>query len=189
MTEENRISLPERDQLSPEQAEAYDRIASGPRGKVEGPLAIWLYSPQLADRAQLLGEFARYKTSFEPRLSELAILVTARHWTSHFEWAIHSKIAEKAGVSPAVIAAIKAGKTPQFVSDDEAAIHAFVSELLTTGKLSDEGLARIRSMFGDKGAVELSAIVGYYSTCAFALALAEPVLPDGTRECLPPKRG
>lgn len=183
---DNRISLPAREELTPEQAEAYERIASGPRGKVEGPLAIWLHSPQLADRAQLLGEFARYKTSFEPRLSELAILVTARHWTSHFEWAIHAPIAQKAGVSPTVIAAIKLGQTPDFGSKDEAAVHGFVSELLTTGKISDAGLAKARALFGDKGAVELSAIVGYYSTCAFAIALAEPVLPDGTRECLPP---
>lgn len=183
---DNRISLPAREELTPEQAEAYERIASGPRGKVEGPLAIWLHSPQLADRAQLLGEFARYKTSFEPRLSELAILVTARHWTSHFEWAIHAPIAEKAGVSPTVIAAIKLGQIPEFGSKDEAAVHGFVSELLTTGKISDAALAKARALFGDKGAVELSAIVGYYSTCAFAIALAEPVLPDGTRECLPP---
>lgn len=183
---DNRIALPRPGDLTPEQAEAYERIAAGPRGKVEGPLAIWLHSPELANRAQHLGEFARFGTSFEPRLSELAILTTARHWTSHFEWFIHAPIAARAGVDPSVIEAIRTGAVPEFASEGEAAVHAFVNELLATGKISDAVLGRVRALYGDAGAVELSAIVGYYSTCAFAIALAEPVLPDGSRECLPP---
>lgn len=185
---ENRIELPRREDLTPEQADAYERIAAGPRGRVEGPLAIWLHSPELANRAQMLGEFARYKTTLEPRLSELAILTTARHWTSHFEWAIHATIGEKAGLDPSVIASIKVDAQPEFAKDDERIVHAFASELLKTGKITGETLGKARKLLGDNGSVELSAIVGYYSTCAFAIALAEPVLPDGSRECLPPKR-
>jgi 4-carboxymuconolactone decarboxylase len=187
MEPNSRIALPDPDRLTPAQAEAYERIASGPRGKVEGPLAIWLHSPELANRAQLLGEFARYRTSFAPRLSELAILIVARHWTSHFEWAIHSRIAAEAGVSPSLTEAIRIGATPQFEDEEQAAIHAFVTELLANGKTSDATLGTIRSLFGDQATVELAAIVGYYSLCAFTLALAEPELPDGTRECLPQK--
>lgn len=182
-----RIALPDPTQLTPAQAEAYQRIASGPRGKVEGPLAIWLHSPELANRAQLLGEFTRYRTSFPPRLSEFAILVVARHWTSHFEWAIHAPIAAEAGVSASVIEAIRNDVTPQFEDEEQAAIHAYVTELLQSGKTSDSTLRAVRSLFGDQATVELAAIVGYYSLCAFTLALAEPELPDGTRECLPPK--
>lgn len=181
-----RFPVPQRDDLSPAQAEVYDRIASGPRGRVEGPLAIWLHSPDLADRAQALGEFARYKTSFEPRLSELAILVTARHWTSHFEWYIHAPIAEKSGLGASVIEDIRHNRRPRFDAADEDAVHAYAFELLTTGKTSDATLGRTVDLFGEKGAVELSAIVGYYSTCAFALALAELPLPDGG-EYLPPR--
>jgi hypothetical protein len=58
--------------------------------------------------------------------------------------------------------------------------------LLTTGKTSDATLRRIVNQFGEKAAVELSAIVGYYSTCAFALALAELPLPEGGSGYLPP---
>lgn len=180
-----RFPVPQREDLSPEQAAVYDRIASGPRGKVEGPLAIWLHSPELADRAQALGEFARFKTSFEPRLSELAILVTARHWTSHFEWFVHAPIAESQGLGAAVIDDIRNSRAPMFEADDEAAVYAYAHELLKSGKTSNATLARVRNLFGDKAAVELSAIVGYYSLCAFALALPDLKPLGGEQFCLP----
>ncbi len=183
----SRLPIPLREDLSPAQAEVYDRIASGPRGKVEGPLAIWLHSPELANRAQALGEFARYRTSFEPRLSELAILVTARHWTSHFEWHVHAPIAAKNGLTAAVIEAIRGDRRPRFAAADEEAVYAYVHEVLTTGKTSDGTLKRIVSFFGTTAAVELSALVGYYSMCAFTLALAEPPLPEGGPGPLPPR--
>jgi 4-carboxymuconolactone decarboxylase len=182
----SRIIVPERGDLTPDQLEVYDQIAAGPRGRVEGPLAIWLYSPDLASRAQRLGEFVRFKTSFEPRLSELAILVTARHWTSQFEWYLHAPIAAQAGLSEPVIEKIRTGRRPKFDSDDEEAVYSYAVEVLRSGKTSVPALKQVRSLFGDRGAVELSAIVGYYSMCAFSLALAEPVLPDGTGERLPP---
>src|SRR6202035_771173 len=62
--------------LDEEGKRVYDAIVAGPRGLVEEPLRVWLNSPTLADRAQALGAFCRYGTSLEPRLSELAILVT-----------------------------------------------------------------------------------------------------------------
>ena len=49
--------------LDAEQKRIHDEIVSGPRGKVEGPLRVWLTSPGLADRAQALGAFCRYGTS------------------------------------------------------------------------------------------------------------------------------
>src|SRR3546814_14389267 len=87
--------------LTPEQKAVFDAIAAGPRGRVQGPLAVWLHSPGLADNAQRLGAFCRYGTSLEPRLSELAILVTGRAWGAQFEWAVHKPIPLQAGTSGA----------------------------------------------------------------------------------------
>src|SRR6202162_2531654 len=64
------------EKLSAEQRRAYDAIVAGPRGRVVGPLRVWLESPQLADHAQALGAFCRFGTSLPPRLSELAIITT-----------------------------------------------------------------------------------------------------------------
>ena len=99
------------DALAPEdmtehQRRVHDAIIAGPRGSAPGPFNALLRSPELADRAQSLGAFCRFETTFEPKLSELAILVTARLWSAQFEWWAHARLAREAGLDPAIIAAI-----------------------------------------------------------------------------------
>jgi len=94
--------------LTPAQRKVHDAIIAGPRGRVEGPLRVWIMSPELAERAQELGAFCRYGTSLPPRLSELAILTTGAFWQAGFEWHAHAPIALKAGVSADALEAIRA---------------------------------------------------------------------------------
>src|SRR5579862_7878312 len=101
-----RIKLPEPSEMSEAQRRVYDAAVAGRRGRAPMPLLAWLASPEFADRAQSLGEFLRYQTTLSPRLSELAILVVARFWTSHYEWFAHKKEALKAGLDEAVISDI-----------------------------------------------------------------------------------
>jgi 4-carboxymuconolactone decarboxylase len=70
------------DEMTDAQRRVAEEAASGKRGRVPGPLRVWLHSPEFGARAQRLGEFVRYDTVLGPKLSELAILVTARFWTS-----------------------------------------------------------------------------------------------------------
>ena len=81
-----RFALLDEATMTDAQRKARDAIASGPRGAVRGPFNALLRSPELADRAQKLGEYVRYNTSLPARLSELAILVVARYWTAQYEW-------------------------------------------------------------------------------------------------------
>jgi len=74
---------------TPEQKAVLDEILSGPRGNLNGPFLGWIYSPELAQQAQRLGAFCRYRTGLPLRLSELAILVTAARWQAQAEWYIH----------------------------------------------------------------------------------------------------
>ena len=60
------------------QAEIYKAIENGPRGRVAGPLRIWMRNPELAQNAQALGQYARFDSSLPPHLSELAILVQSQ---------------------------------------------------------------------------------------------------------------
>src|SRR3990170_300825 len=87
--------------LAPDQRRVYDAIASGPRGGVRGPFLALIHVPELTDRIQHLGEYLRYGTSFPPRLSELAILVTARHYTCNYEWQAHVRHARRGGTGRA----------------------------------------------------------------------------------------
>jgi 4-carboxymuconolactone decarboxylase len=164
-------------QMDARQKEVHDRIASGPRGRVRGPLAVWLHSPELADRAQNLGEYLRY-AALAPRLSELAILVTARHWTAQYLWWVHEPIAVQRGLPQAVVESIRARRKPDFQDRDEETIWLFVTELLAAGPVSDATYARAAALLGVKGVVDLGAIVGYYTLGAFTMATALTELPD-----------
>ena len=107
-------------ELNEAQARIYNAILET-RGSIVGPFGIWLHSPEMADRAQSLGEFVRYRTSLEPRLSELAILVTARIWDCQVEWSLHEPFAVESGLSEDIIDAIRHGQDPHFGLDDEQA--------------------------------------------------------------------
>src|SRR3546814_18685847 len=89
-------------------------IMSGPRGRVRGPLAVWLHRPGLAEPAQALGQYCRYDSSLDPALSELAILTMAALWRAEFEWWAHYPIAIKAGISPSVAESIRRSERPEF---------------------------------------------------------------------------
>lgn len=155
--------------LTPEQKAVHDAIASGPRGRVQGPLAVWLHSPQLADCAQRLGAFCRYGTSLEPRLSELAILVTGRAWTAQFEWAVHKPIALKAGLSEAVVEAVRSRSTPPFEREDERVVHDFAMALHLDRKVPQALYDEAVRTLGATAVVELVGILGYYTLISMTI--------------------
>ena len=181
----SRLPAFEPDQLSADQRRVYDAIASGPRAGVRGPFLALIHVPELADRIQHLGEYLRYKTSFPPRLSELAILATARHYTCQYEWQAHEPHAVKGGLAQETIDAIKEGRRPAHMQADETAVYDFTGELVREGKVSDASYQRVTAAFGTRGAVELAALIGYYIMIAMTL-LAHDVSPPGNALPLKP---
>jgi len=152
-----------------EQRKVYDAIASGPRGGVRGPFLALLHVPELANRVQHLGEFLRYGTSFGRKLAELAIITTARGMNCPYEWFAHAKIGADAGLSAAVIEAIRTNKAPEFTDPQERLVHAFARELVNDRRVSDATYEAVTKTFGLKGAVELAGICGYYAMIAMTL--------------------
>lgn len=164
-----RLGLPDPARMSAAQRAAYDAIAAGPRGKVEGPLAVWLHSAELAHRAQALGEYCRFGSSLPPRLSELAILVMGAYWQAGFEWQVHAPIAEAAGIAPDIIAAIKRRERPVFAEADAQAVHDLSRELLETRDVADSTYAICQLSLGDRGLVDLICILGYYGMISMTI--------------------
>jgi len=183
MSKPSRMPMIPDDQLTPEQRTAVADIVAGPRGSLVGPFIPLLRSPDFMSRLQRTGEYLRFNSAFGPRLSELAILVTARAWSQNFEWHHHRPIAEKAGLRTEVIEAIATGRRPDAMAMDEAAVYDFLDELLRTRNVSDATYARTRALFGEKGIVDLIGIHGYYSLLAMILNVtrtsggADPELP------------
>jgi 4-carboxymuconolactone decarboxylase len=161
--------LIERD-MSPEQRQVAADIAAGARGSyIGGPFEVWLRSPVMADRAQKLGEFVRYQTSLPARLTELAILVTARIWTAQFEWRTHEGFALSSGLSRRVVDDLRIGLRPGFKAADEALVYRFCVELYETKTISGPTYASALAMFGEKGVVELVGLLGYYAMISMTL--------------------
>ncbi len=185
-----RIPLPAPEDMSPEQRRVHDKIVSGRRGRIQGPLRAALHNPELADRWQALGELLRYDTSLTARQSELAILVTGRACQSPFEWYAHRLEGEKAGLPPQALDALLAQRMPPGLSEEEAAVVAFATELNRHNSVCDATYAHALGLLGARAVVELTALVGYYTMVAMTLNAHEIPLPEGVEPAFAlPQRG
>jgi len=166
-----RFQLLDRETLDPDQRAVFEAILSGPRGAVPHIFQLYLASPDLAARVQELGAFCRYGTGLPRHLSELAILVVARHWHAEYEWAIHRIEAAKAGLPEDVIAAMEAGERPQFDDADAEVVYDFATEFFRENDVSDALFQRTIDRFERKTVVELTGVLGYYSMLAVAIRI------------------
>ena len=184
-----RLKTPDYDRMDEDQKAVHDRIASGPRGTVPTPLAIWLYRPRLAEAAETLGAYCRYRTLLGPVLSELAILVMARFWSAEYEWYVHKGIALKAGLPPVVVDAIRRHRRPVFADESQEIVHDFAREVLENRNVSDATYARAVELLGSDCVVDLVGLLGYYTLISMTIRVFETPLPDGVEPELGPAAG
>ena len=174
-----RIPEQSTEQMDTIQKGIYDDFMAGRRRSLRGPFHARRHSPGLADPAQKLGAFCRFSSSLPKRLSELAIIVTARFWCAQFEWYAHAPMAMEAGVSSNAVEAIRLKQKPPLSREDEILIYDFVSELLDHRTGSQVTYDRAQVMLGDRGVVDLVGIVGYYCLVSVTLNVFDMPLPDG----------
>ncbi|MCW8087571.1 carboxymuconolactone decarboxylase family protein [Sabulicella glaciei] len=172
-----RLDLPPEETMSLEQREACAEAVAGVRGRVPAPMIAWIRNAEFARRGQKLGELLRYHTTLEPALSELAILVCARHWTSHHEWTAHKREGLKAGITPEVVASIAARREPALPDERARAVYDVSRTLLATGRVPAPLYASALAALGERGLVELVGILGYYCLVALTLNTFELGLP------------
>jgi 4-carboxymuconolactone decarboxylase len=168
--------------MTPAQRQLRDAISSGPRGRLimNGPFGCFLHAPAYGMVAQALGAHVRYGTSLPPRLSEFAILTTARHWRAQYEWFAHEPMAARAGVSAQTIRSLKSGRRPVKAPADERALYDFITELYRTRRVGDASYRRVHKILGDAGMVELAGILGYYALISMTLNVFRAAIPDDT---------
>lgn len=185
------------DKLTPEQQALTEAIKSGPRAKLAssgaskpgplgGPFNVWLRSPGIGNLVQQLGEEIRFRSSLAGKLNELAILVTARNWTSQYEWVAHHKLALEGGLDPKIADAIAQGQRPTGMDADETLVYEFSTELQQTQGVSDAMYARAVARFGERGVVDLISVNGFYVLVSMCLNVDRTPVPPGTPLPLPP---
>jgi 4-carboxymuconolactone decarboxylase len=168
------------------QREVTRKILAGPRTGLGGPFNVMLRSPDIADRLQDLGARIRFNTFLPDALREMSIIMTARHWTAHYEWFAHKNAALRAGLNPAIVDAIAGGQRPAGMSGDETALYDFCRELLESHQVDQATFDAAVAAFGERGVVDTIATVGYYSTVSMLLNVDEYPLPDGVEPELQP---
>ena len=166
-------------ELNPDQKPLGEAVMKVSSVGIGGPYNLLLRSPVLGQRVFDQMDYLRWKSSVPTRLNEFAILIIGRQWRSQVEWASHAPIAEKAGLSPRIMAELKAQKRPAGMAEDEAATYDFVTELTTKKAVSDATFARARKVFTEQQIVDLTAVSGTYVMLAMQMAMANQGVPAG----------
>jgi 4-carboxymuconolactone decarboxylase len=196
-TDTRRFQLIPLENLTPEQKKVAEAIRSGARSKLAnsaaskpgplgGPFNIWLRSPGIGNLVQQLGEEIRFRSSLPSKLNELAILITARRWTSQYEWFAHHKLALEAGLDPAIGQDIAHGRRPAKMDADETLVYNFSTELHQTQGVSDATYKATLDRFGERGVVDLISVNGFYVLVSMCLNVDKTPLPAGEKLPLPP---
>lgn len=167
------------EELTPVQKRIYDEIASVRRGNVKGPFAIWMRTPEIADKANQFGNALRANGTLDKRLFELMVLVVARHWSAQYEWFAHERQALAAGISSEVVEALRHRRTPQFERDDERLVYDLTSELQEAKKLGPSSYERGVAAFGLELMIEFVTAVGFYTLVAVMLNAFDAPVPGG----------
>ena len=174
-----RLKLLSPGEMSADQKQTYDESIAGKRGAPPAPMMAWLNSPEMARHGTRLGETLRFNTMFPAKLSEIAILVTARHWTSHYEWYAHKRLALQGGLDPKVIDAIRDYRTPHF-DDPKGQMIYDVSKSLHEGHGVEKGLYdEAVKLLSERGVVEVIGLCGYYTMVSMTLNTFAFELPEG----------
>lgn len=173
--------------MTDEQRAVADAIQSGPRGAgLRGPFNALMRSPQLCDLVQRVGAYVRFSSSIAAPLNELAICMAGRKWGAQYEFYAHRRLGIDAGLNPAILDAVADGRRPGDMSGDESLVYDFVSELLSTGQVSDGTYEAAMDRFGERGIMDLVGAVGYYSLVSMVLNVAQVPLPEGETPPLKP---
>jgi 4-carboxymuconolactone decarboxylase len=166
------------DDLTPEQKTMVADLLAGTRTSLSGPFNVLLRSPEMGNHAQKLGEYVRFKTSVPRRLNEMAILMTARFWSSQYEWYAHEKLARDAGLGDEVIEALRAGRRPERMEAEEAIVYDFCTELRERKRVSDGAFRAAVDLLGEQGVVDLIANMAYYDLVSMVLNVDRYPLPE-----------
>lgn len=165
-----------RDELPGHERHHHDSIEES-RGGIRGPFGVLLNSPPVAGRVGHLGAYIRFESELSGAERELAIITTAREFDCAFEWAAHEPIAQEEGVREEAVEVVATQAPLNELTNMEATIIRYGRELFRNHEVSDAAFEAVKNQFGNKGATELTATMGYYSMIACVLNAFE-VQPD-----------
>jgi 4-carboxymuconolactone decarboxylase len=161
----------------------FDEVSSGPGGVGAGPMSVLKYSPEMSRRAIPLFNYVRNESSLPRKVRELAMLTTARAKDCSYIWNAHVTLGRQAGLSDALVDALRDRAPLPPMSVEEAAVIKLGMEFFQTNRVSQATFDIALEQFGPQGLVELTTLMGFYAMLAFNANAVDLGLP---REMIEP---
>ncbi len=165
----SRLAPLEPESMPPRQKEAYEDLIANQRGGVRGPFGAWLRSPGLVIALRNLMKFYYEESVITEDIRELVIIITTRHMGATYAYSAHEAQALASGLTPALVAAVMVQETPTGGTELELCVYRYCTELLETKKASDAAYQEAFTLLGEKGVVDLTALVGFYTAISLTL--------------------
>lgn len=132
------------------------------RKSMPPPSSYMSYAGKAGALLSDLVEHLRYHTSLTQAELELAICAAARAANADFIWNAHVKLGRLAGTREVAIQAIDTHGLLDGLTADEALIIRFGRELLEQPKVDDATFDAVKARWGEKGLMELTAVMSVY---------------------------
>jgi 4-carboxymuconolactone decarboxylase len=144
-----------------------------PDGVLSGPLAFAAYNPAVA-KALFDLHNAAVGGTLNAHVRELAILVACRETNYNLEWNGHEPSAVKAGVDPKVIDVVRRNGALTGIGEQDATVIRFGRQMFSEKKVDSATFAKAVELFGQRGAMDLVAVMNTYAVSGFyAIAVDE----------------
>jgi 4-carboxymuconolactone decarboxylase len=184
LTAQDRMPPIPADKMTEAQRKAAETFAEGRGYQIRGPFVPLIRSPEVMLRAKAMSDYLRFESVIEPRINEMAIIITAREWTQQYVWQAHYPAALKAGLRREIADAIADGRRPAGMAEDEEIAYETAIEILRLKRVSDATYARAMQKFGEQGVIDLLGVIGYYNFLAIVMNTTRTALPAGMPEPL-----
>jgi 4-carboxymuconolactone decarboxylase len=182
-----RIPAVTRESVPQNQRDAFDAAVQS-RGGVPrtGPGSIMLNSPEASRRASHLSDYLRRESTLPQNIQELAMLVTARELDCQYVWNAHAASGRKAGLSSALVDALRDKQPLPPLNPEEAAVIRYGQEFFRTHRVSRGSFQAALEQLGAQGLTELTMLMGYYGMLAFCVNAFDGDLPSERTETILP---
>ncbi len=184
-----RIPAVRREELDAADQVVYDEIAAsrGAEFSKQGPFGVLLHSPVFAQRAAHLGSYVRYEGPMPARHRHLLAMIVARELDCQYEFTAHAVLARKNGISAEATAALGRGDVPADLAADEAALVAFVRQLVVEHRVDDATFAALEGHVGRRGVTDVVGATGYFAFAGHVLNAFDMEVREEQSPELPPR--
>ena len=180
-----RVPYVSRDDLPPDQQQAYDRVAATRSSTEFGAprsFRALMNSPDAAEAIGALGDYLIRRSSLDPVARELAIMTVGHELDNPYVWAHHEPLAQRVGVSDNVLAAIKSGGAPGGLPAREGVFAQAAQEMVAHGTMTEGTFQAVLDDVGPQQTVDLIVAIGFYSMLSGAIKALGVELEPGYQD-------